>query len=66
MILKPEILVKETIHSTQMDFLLLMQPRRKTQENEGLRLIARMKSQRKEMINMQTSKGFAQSKNMKS
>ena len=41
-----------------------MQPERNPKENEGLRLIVRVNSQRRKMMNMQTSKGFVQSQNM--
>ena len=39
---------------------------RELQENEGLRLIVSVKSQRKKMMNTQTSKGFVQYQNMTS
>ena len=40
--------------------------REKSSKNEGLRLIVRVNSQRRKMMNMQTSKGFVQSQNMMS
>ena len=49
---------RKTLEHQHMDSLLLMQPERNPQESEGLRVTVRVKSQRKEMMNMQTSKGF--------
>ena len=56
----------KTSDLTNLDFLPLMQPERNPQENEGLRLIVRVNSQRRKMMNMLTSKGFVQSQNMMS
>ena len=56
----------KTLDLTNLDFLPLMQPERNPQENEGLRLIVRVNSQRRKMMNMLTSKGFVQSQNMMS
>ena len=55
---------KKKIQSTYLDFLPLMQPERNPLE--GLRLIVRVKSQRREMMNMQPSKCVVQSQNMAS
>ena len=49
-----------------MDFLPLIQPERNSEENEGLRLIVRAKSQRRKMMNTETSKDFIQSQKMTS
>ena len=54
------------IQSTHLDFLPLMQPKKNPQRNKDLRLIMGMKSQRIEIKNFQTSKGFVQSQNMTS
>ena len=40
--------------------------RENPRENKGLRLIVSMKSQKRNMMNMQTSKGFVHSQNMTS
>ena len=65
-LLKLKIRPKGKLQSPQLDFLLLMQPERNPQENEGLMLIMRRKSQKRKMMNMQTSKSFVQSQNMTS
>ena len=49
-----------------MDFLPLIQPERNSEENEGLRLIVRAKSQRRKMMNTEASKDFIQSQKMTS
>ena len=63
---KAEILPQDKLQSTHLDFLPLVQPERNPQENEGLRLIVRVNSQRRKMMNIQTSKGFVQSQNIMS
>ena len=65
-ILKLKMLAKEKLQSTHLAFLLLMQPDRNPQENKDSRLLVRVKSQRRDIISMQASKGFVQSQKMTS
>ena len=64
--MKLKILPQKKVQGTHLDLLPLMQPERNPQENKGLRLIVRVNSQKRKMMNMQTSKGFVQSQNIMS
>ena len=57
---------KENFQSTHQDFIPLMRTEENSQEDEKLRVILRVKSQRRKMLNMKILKGFVQSQNMRS